>query len=150
MDYKELVDLIEQNKRILAEKAVTKGIEYKVIDNTQLEVDRQGFEASFLQIAAYVRSNDTEAWRTFVELITQGQIERGVPDKGAIDIADYMMETIFELIETTWTGPQYKELREKSLQRLKNLHSLGRVTILVTQIKAHGGKLKGNLQAKNL
>lgn len=145
MGHTNLIDLIEQNKRSLAEKAVIKGIECKVIDNSQIEVDTQGFEASFMQIAAYVRDSDIDAWRTFIERITIGQVERGVPDNGGIEIADFMMNSIYELIETTWKGSEYKELREKSLQRLKNLHSLGRVTILVTQIKARHQKTKNQV-----
>jgi hypothetical protein len=74
-------------------------------------------------------------WKHYVQEITRGQVLRGVPDKSGMAIADFMMNSIYELVERELAGEQNKKQRQKFRQRLEALHSLGRVTILVTQIK---------------
>ncbi len=141
MSYEILADLIEKHKRELAEKATKQAIILNVIVSTQIEIDTQGFEASFEEIALYVRRNNIKEWYAFVERITKGQVERGVPDEGGLGIADYMIECINEMIVRELAGEHNKTQREKFLQRLQAMHSMGRITIIVTQIKTRENML---------
>ena len=135
MLYYNLADLIEKHKHELATKAAEQAIVFKVIDDTQLLTDIAGFEASFHNIAVYIRDNNIEAWRLFVEQITAGQVARGVPDEGCMAIADYMIEIIKELITRELPNSEDAALRDKYYEQIQTMHSLGRVTILVTQMR---------------
>ncbi len=138
MSYQLLVELIEKHKIQMATSIARQAVRLKVIDGSQIQLDIEGFANSLSMIATYIRDKNIKEWQAFVEQVTKYQIARGVPDTSALEIADFMIQNINELVEAELKGPQNKAQREKFQQRVQTMHSLGQVMILVTQIKERG------------
>lgn len=145
MPYRVLADLIERHKRALAEKVIAPALQLKVIDESQIELDTQGFEYSFEIIASSIGESKPTIWSDFVQQVAINQFARGVSAQQSILLGDYMFEAIEHLIEQELSGPTHHAIRTRFGRRLASMHSLGKITAVVTQIKEQSRTPKNSL-----
>ena len=133
--YDKLADLIEQHRRTLGQLIIGPAVLLHVIDGTQNEVDAAGFELSFQAIADSVRTGNSEIFQNYVAQGAINQMERGVSHQQVIEVGDHMFWLVGALVEREFPGAENAARRERFHRRLQGLHSLGKITVVNTQIR---------------